>query len=468
MISIFYDLETTDLERVGQILNFAFVAVDQNFQRIEALTANVKISRLQLPRVGAVLTNRTNVLEHQAKATVTEFEAVDAIHDFIERIIGQAKGEPVALIGYNSASFDLDYLRTTYIRNGVNPYYQRIANRDLLLGVRHLMAHSDPFREKLFGFAGDEKVRLRLESLCKLFGLLDGAQDHESLSDVLLTIKLAQTLKDQFGLDIRTFEPYQVAPLHRTAREQPVLLAEALTSNFSRDKRVKTYPALLLDANARYALWIDLAKYREAKAKGAELKESIKWRKFAEHLVVKHTEDLTDDFSMEVQSAKHDFQSLRLSNFFTETDCDIEQFIYRISPSQIDELQEAFSSGEMLASGASPEMVQLYRRFTLENHPGPLSAELSAMLARYAEYRYGGKLKLTSSGKDAVKRHPTLSALLAEISKAEAEATAADQPIVQALKRFYLESEIYQVAGERLTRDQSPSTTTDSSPKTLP
>jgi hypothetical protein len=468
MISIFYDLETTDLERVGQILNFAFVAVDQNFHIMESLTANVKISRLQLPRVGAVLTNRTNVLEHQAKATVTEFEAVDAIHDFIERVVAQAKDQPVALVGYNSASFDLDYLRTTFIRNGVNPYYQRVTNRDLLLGVRHLMAHSEPFREKLFAFAGEDKVRLRLESLCKIFGLLDGAQDHESLSDVLLTIKLAQTLKDQFGLDIRTFEPYQVAALHKTAKNQPVVLAEALTSNFSREKRVKTYPAILLDANARYALWIDLLKYREAKSKGAEIREAIKWRKFAEHLVVQHTEELPEDFSTEAQSAKEDFQSLRLSNFFTETDCDIEQFIFRISPQQIDELQEAFSSGEMLASGASPDMVQLYRRFTLENHPGPLSAELSAMLARYAEYRYGGKLKLTSSGKDAVKRHPTLSALLAEISKAEAVDSDVDRTIVTALRRFYLDSEIYQVAGDRLTRDRSPSTTTDSSPKTPP
>lgn len=450
MISVFYDLETTDLERVGQILNFAFVAVDENLNPIESFAANVKISRLQLPRVGAILTNRTNVIEHQKTATHTEYEAVVAINEFLNKTIARANGAPIAMVGYNSASFDLDYLRTVFIRNGINPYNNRIVHKDLLLVSRHLMAFNDEFRELLFESAGEEKVRLKLEVLCKLFKLLDGAQDHESLSDVLLTIKLAEVFKNRFGVDARAFEPYQVKNLHDEAKASHTVLAEPLSSNFNRDKRCRSYPAILLDANERYALWVDLNKYAELKKKQTDTKGAIKWKKFVEHLVTKHDDHNEDDYSSLISEVREELEGINLGNYFSETDCDIEQFIFRIRPNEIDILGRAMRDGS-IGSDYSSDMIQLHRRYLLENHTGALPLHLEAALMRYADYRYGGNLSLTSSSKDGAKKHPTLSMLLAEIDKAASSATAIeDQTLIEALRTHYMESEICKLSGQKL------------------
>jgi len=450
MISVFYDLETTDLERVGQILNFAFVAVDVNFAPIESLTANVKISRLQLPRIGAILINRTNVLEHQKTATHTEYEAVMAINEFLNRIIARSNGAPISMIGYNSASFDLDYLRTVFIRNGINPYNNRILHKDLLLVSRNLMAFNDDFRELLFEGAGEEKVRLKLEVLCKLFELLDGSQDHESFSDVLLTIKLAAVFKNRFGVDVRVFEPYQVKTLHEAAKDTHTILAEPLSSNFNRNKRYRVYPAILLDANERYAIWVDLNRYVELKKKRADTKGAIKWKKFVEHLVTNHEDQGKDYYSRLISEVREELGDINLGNYFSETDCDIEQFIFRIRPNKINMLGRAMRDGS-IGNDATIDMIQLHRRYMLENHMGSLTADLKIALGSYAEYRYGGNLSLTSSSKGNTKKHPTLSMLIAEIEEAANSATSSeDQILIEALRTHYQASEICKFAGARL------------------
>jgi DNA polymerase III epsilon subunit-like protein len=450
MISIFYDLETTDLERVGQILNFAFIAVDDDLAPIESIAANVKISRLQLPRVGAILTNRTNVIEHQKIATLTEHEAVLKINEFLNRTIARAGGSSIAMIGYNSASFDLDFLRTVFIRNGINPYNSRVQHKDLLLVSRYLMAFNDNYREKLFANAGDDKVRLKLEGLCKLFGLLEGAQDHESLSDVLLTIELAKVYKNTFQVDVRQFEPYQVKELHNKTQSELHILAEPLSSNFKPDKRCRTYPATLLDANERYALWIDLAKYNTLKKKSLDPKGAIKWKKFVEHIVIKHDEPSEEDFTSAICEALEELKGINLGNYFTETTCDIEQFIYRIRPNEIDLLRNAMNAGSSTPNFTT-DMNQLLKRFWLENYAQEPTAEFYTALERYAAYRYGGKLQLTNSSEDGAKIHATLPMLISEIEKAATTATSdEDKTLIDSLRKHYLKSDIYRVAGAKL------------------
>ena len=64
MSYIFYDLETTDLNYCGQILNYAFVEVDEDWKEVSEFCGKVKISRTQLPNPYAILANRVNVLTH--------------------------------------------------------------------------------------------------------------------------------------------------------------------------------------------------------------------------------------------------------------------------------------------------------------------------------------------------------------------------------------------------------------------
>lgn len=50
--AIFYDLETTDREFVGQILNYSFILVDEQLNVVRELNGDIRISRLQLPSRG--------------------------------------------------------------------------------------------------------------------------------------------------------------------------------------------------------------------------------------------------------------------------------------------------------------------------------------------------------------------------------------------------------------------------------
>src|SRR5262245_53890936 len=140
MPAIFFDLETSDREFIGQILNFSFIVVDDDWNVIGDLSSTVKISRLELPSPGAILANRTDVLRHQAEAEFTEKEAAGEITAFINSIIEGANG-PVPFIGFNSFKFDIPYLRTTLVRNGINPYFNgKVVYRDLLVAARKLSA----------------------------------------------------------------------------------------------------------------------------------------------------------------------------------------------------------------------------------------------------------------------------------------------------------------------------------------
>ena len=193
MYAIFYDLETTDRNCIGQILNYSFILVDDELKPIDEISGLVRISRLQLPEPGAILANRTDVLEHQRVAQDNERLAMQKISDFIWSCIRRAKGA-VAFAGYNSSRFDLQYLRTSLIRNGFNPYFDnKLSARDLLHVVQKAYLTSEELRSKVREVRkGEKKLSLSLETVTRALELLDGVQAHESRADVLLTIRRSE------------------------------------------------------------------------------------------------------------------------------------------------------------------------------------------------------------------------------------------------------------------------------------
>ena len=124
MISIFFDLETSTTEPIGQILNYSFIATDDKFEIIDECSDSVKISPLELPVADAILANRIDVIEHQKHNYLNETLSMKKIFDFFTKMIEKNKGEKIVLIGYNSLKFDVPYLRTSMIRNGLSPYFR--------------------------------------------------------------------------------------------------------------------------------------------------------------------------------------------------------------------------------------------------------------------------------------------------------------------------------------------------------
>lgn len=452
MISIFYDLETSDLNKVGQILNFAFVCVDDEFEIIETFHEKVRISKLQLPNPRAILANRIDVIEHQQEATLSESIAAEKIHDFLANVSSKTKTGKIPLIGFNSASFDLDFLRTVLIRNGFNPYYKNIVSKDLLLLARQLFAFNADFRNFFKEDSTTQnRINFKLESLCQRFKLLNGKQSHESLSDVILTINLAKKFAALFETDIRDFEPYQVRNLHEKSSQQAVKLIEPIKSHYNLDREpFISYPAVILDYNDRYALWVDLAKYMDLKKTGKDPRTSIKWKKIASDLLF--SENLTDcqDFQKTICEIKTEFAQINLENYFTETDCDIEQHIYRIKPYEITELAGLINTYNFSAT-ANADIKHLVKRHWLENFNGDPTPEYWESLRKYANYRYNGKLKLVNSDKDtdsdskkAALTHSTFNDLVEQIKnlKTDSALEENDLNLLDSLNEFYNNSDI--------------------------
>ena len=448
MTAIFFDLETTDLAPVGQIINFCFIAVDDDFSIIGECSDLVRLSRLQLPRAGAIAANRTDVLNHQKEALLNEPQAMEKISSFINGIIQEAGDYKAQLIGFNSANFDLNYLRTSMIRNGVYPYL-KISNKDLLLTAQKLFVSNETFKEKLLTYCQkqDIKPNLKLETLCKCHGLLDGAQTHESRDDVIITIKLAQCFLEQYGLDVRTAVPYEPIRSHNKGA------GTVVCRNVLQRRSFETFPMYyaLLVADHRQALWVDLEKFKQEKEKGKTSK-SISWFNFERHPFFVHQDQ---NIPLEVedlaQEAIGQLKGVTLRNYFGETSCDIEQFIYRVHPGRIAELKRIFNKAAP-AKNLSSDEKELFRRYRIANHEKG-AAHNDAMLAalgEYAVYRYGGKMQLSRS--DDSYMHPTLEDLKAEIETVEKEVDAETQELMCSLREFYEQSEVMREYGQMMEK----------------
>lgn len=457
MYAVFYDLETTTKNTVGQILNYSFIMVDDEMKPVAELSGLVRINRLQLPEAGAILANRTDVIEHQKIALDTEPAAMRKIENFLASCIQTAKGA-VAFIGYNSSRFDLNYLRTSFIRNGINPYFKgQLSPRDLLHVVQKAYLANKEFRELVRKkCSGEKRLSLSLQTVSHALSLLEGVQAHESREDVLLTIRLAQWLKEHCSLDVRTYEAYEGTPLHSTARSGSVYEVEEPEYDLHESSPVRRVPMCLLDENKRAALWINLERYSEAPSP-----RCIAWRQPMKHSFFTTGRAVVGpEVQQLARKALAQFKSVTLSNFFERGDGDIEQDIYRLDFDAQDVYYRALREGrkEVLAETKNPDAKKLWVRYQLANGALDLSDTRSAELLRqYALYRYGGKLQLVRNirdPKDPDNFHPKLSEMMAELNhlrdSAGVQEKADDVKLLDSLEKFYRSSEIFRVAGADL------------------
>lgn len=442
MRTIFFDLETTDLNPVGQILNYAFVEIDENWSMRSCLRGKIKLSRLQLPNPGAICATNTDVFEHNKTADSTESAAMAKIQKYISDIV---EWEDTRLVGYNSNRFDVPYLRTSMIRNGLNPYFGgSIKYGDLLHVLRRLACDNPKFVEKLIKKDSGEPS-FKLESVARSFGLLEEEQEHESLSDVLLTIKLAQHIHENYGIDVRSYSSYEVSKTNFDVIK--VFPFKDHTGNFVSDDYC--YMALL-EQNKTQALWVNLKKYEEGLGKDA-----VSW--YNKNTSALYVQEYIKDssFAQRADAAKKNLSHVSISNFFGPKNCDVEQFIFMLPISEIGALYEAvwLKDPTTLKTMKSKYGSQLYLRYLANEAP---IEDIEAQIKDYALYRYGGKMKTGKDNFDAKyvpgvyseDFHPTyneLIQLIEDLSKNEKHTHA-----MQQLKKYYESSTIASVAGDEL------------------
>lgn len=444
MNTIFFDLETTDLNTVGQILNYAFVEVDANWNVTSMLRDKIKISRTQLPSPGAILATRTDIFQHNAEAIDPEHIALAKIQKYLSDIV---EWKETRLVGFNSNKFDVPYLRTSMIRNGLNPYFGgSIKYGDVLHVVRRLACDNVEFSSKL-AKREDGRPIFRLESVTKALGLLDPSeiQAHESLSDVMLTIKLAKYLAETYGIDVRTYSSYEI----QHNRFDVVKVFPYIDQNGQKVSDDYCYFAVL-EQNKTQSLLINLKKFEDGAQKGA-----VSWYNKNTSALYVQEYLRNSDLRKRADTARDVLSDVNLQNFWPPKNCDVEQFIFMMPIGQISALYDAVWRRDMylIKETQSKYASQLYLRFLCNT--GDLD-QVESQLKSYALYRYGGKLKTDKENFDASYQsgvysesfHPTYNELIMQID--ELAKVPENAHIMTQLKTFYETSMIASVAGVEL------------------
>ena len=167
---IFSDFETSSRDLIGQIISYAFVLTNEQFQPIENLTGKIKLNRTQCPEVDALLVNKIQVSELQ-EAGLTEYQASKDVFNFLNKAI--SKYGQCHLVGFNSNQFDIGFLRTLLIRYGINPYFEgKLKNLDIMHFAQHLaFYYPDKFPWVQSQSEKNSYYSFRLEDLTSAAGL---------------------------------------------------------------------------------------------------------------------------------------------------------------------------------------------------------------------------------------------------------------------------------------------------------
>ena len=459
---IFYDLETTDKDPIGQIVNLSFIVTDANFKILGEFNRDVKISRLQLPRAGAIAANHTDVLKHQAANPPSEREVMHDLWEFLNDVFVHSKR--ISMIGFNNLGFDQNYLRTSFIRNGLSPYYQKsVTENDLFLLTQSLaISHADfpkvkGTKERKVG--ATERRSLSLEATTKALGLLEGPQTHHSRDDVLLTIELAKVYKERFGASIVGFNAYQAGAIHsgmdKSENRGQIIMKREPQYDLVAESLFVEKPFMFLDANHRYSLWVDLEAFKKGE-KSLRFVKADAGPFFTDGKVVK-----SEELQILADEAVRKFEKINLGNYFTETECDIEQHIYRVDFANIEALNSLIWHQGAGGQEMSLDAKRVFTRYRLANYKmnGKTDEKFLSTFREYALHRYGGKLRM-DKGLDCEDRlqkkeprqyfYPNLNTLLREIDEKASTGSEEIKSLMASLKQFYLESEVFKVAGEEL------------------
>jgi len=464
MTSIFYDLETTDIQFVGQIINYAFVVVDDDWNIIDSLVGDVKISRLQLPTPSAILANRVFLGAHQVQADKSEPEVMYNIREFLQKYVEKrTKGEKIQLIGYNSNKFDLPFLRTSMLRNGINPYFSKhsIQYKDLYHLTQKLATTNINFTNVV-----DVTGSLSLEKVTNSLKLLSGKQDHHSLSDVNLSIKLARHYANTFGIDIRKWSAFEVDM--EKAKDSVVSRVMMNGKRLENKNEVPVLePKMLLldyDEKGGQSLWINLSEYDKNPVVSRDM---VHWFNHATGIFLLDADSDIDHYDTATEQdcdIRNAFaSSINLSNYFPPKNCDVEQFIYMMNFEEKDALYEAIWMNDLsrIKSLQSKNASELLLRYCAA-HKDINDPVVEKIFRKYCAYRYGGKMKISKENYDIKYQpgiysdafHPTYNEYLSEIDEKINSTTteAMDKELLISLKEFILNSDINFFCGTDLAK----------------
>ncbi|WP_440615535.1 exonuclease domain-containing protein [Cysteiniphilum sp. 6C5] len=186
---LFYDLETTGINKCfDQIIQFAAVRTDEALNEIERYEFLIKLNPDTIPNPEASITHHISI--EQANTGLFEYEAIKKIYALFNT------PETVSL-GYNTLSFDDEFLRFAFFKNLFPAYDHQYKNNCSRMDLYPMVASFYLFANDVLSWPinDENKVSLKLEDINAQNGLHSEGRAHDALTDVLVTLALARKLK---------------------------------------------------------------------------------------------------------------------------------------------------------------------------------------------------------------------------------------------------------------------------------
>jgi DNA polymerase III epsilon subunit-like protein len=193
MTSVVFDLETGGLLMEHPVIQFAAVAVDDQWKELASIELKIQFDESQAePK--ALEVNHYDAAIWKAHA-IHPNEAVHKIGQFIDRfrtlqMVSARTGKPYSvakLIGHNAASFDGPRLQKMF------------KDREKFLACDPRIRCTVQRALWWFDETGTKPPdNYKLETLCKYFGIpVPEGEAHDALVDVRLNVQLAKALKGE-------------------------------------------------------------------------------------------------------------------------------------------------------------------------------------------------------------------------------------------------------------------------------
>ena len=187
---VFYDLETTGRNATwDQILQIGAILVDSNFQEIDRFEERCRLRQGLIPEPGALIVNKTSV-EMLNNVNLSHYQLIKKVYDIFN------KWSPAIFIGYNTISFDEEFLRKTFFKLLLEPYTTQF-NGNRRADVLGMSRTSKYYYPECINVGLNEKGNqvFKLDVLTQLNDIKHNA--HDAMGDVEATIKIAQILKNK-------------------------------------------------------------------------------------------------------------------------------------------------------------------------------------------------------------------------------------------------------------------------------
>jgi len=187
---LFYDIETSGLNKCfDQILQFAAIRTDQKLNEIERHNFYVKLNSDTIPTPAAAITHQIS-LKTLATKGIAEIEAIEIIHKLINT-------PHTISLGYNTLTFDDEFLRFSFYRNLLSPYTHQFANGCGRMDIYPIVVMYYLFKNEVIKWAQIDGVpTLKLEHL-SIVNNFPIRTAHDAINDVENTLALTRCLQKE-------------------------------------------------------------------------------------------------------------------------------------------------------------------------------------------------------------------------------------------------------------------------------